>query len=154
MMKYPCDHGDGRENGFTMLETIIAIVLLGILGAMTLQFMASALTDATLPITYVQAETGRISIMEKVISDYVIEVNKTTYATALTTMWTKADNGDYDDGDTAVTMSWIGFDGSGTEVGAGAGSDYLKVVVTTGGVTIVSVLGKSRTTATDPKVAF
>ena len=142
----------GSDHGFTLLEIITAIVLFGILAAMTVQFMASALEDATLPISRVQAEAGRVAIMEKITSDYVIEVNKTTPSDALTTMKSKADNGEYNAGGTTVTMTWIDFDGSGQEISGG--TDYLKVSVKTGNAEILGVLSKSRSNATDPKVRF
>ncbi|MFH1980880.1 MAG: type II secretion system protein [Pseudomonadota bacterium] len=141
-----------RDSGFTLPEIIAAIVLIGILGAMAAQFMASALEDSTLPIDRVQAAAGRVSIMEKIISDYVIAVNSGTPSTALTTIETNVLNGNYNSGATTVATSYIDFNGAGQETTGG--SNYLKVTVTTGNASIVTIFSKSRTLATDPKVNF
>jgi prepilin-type N-terminal cleavage/methylation domain-containing protein len=141
-----------RDRGFTLPEIIVAITVVGILGAMTVQFMASALEDSTLPIQIVQDDARRISVMENIISDYVAEINKSAPANALTTMKAKADNGDYNAAGTTVTMSWIDFDGSGQEISGG--SDYLKVAVNTNNAGMIAILSKTRTDAADPKASF
>lgn len=143
-----------KNSGFTLPEIITAIVLIGILGALAVQFMASALEDSSLPIDRVQGDADRVSIMEKIISDYVIEVNKDNPGDTLTTIKTKVENGDYDSGDTTVTWAWIKFD-SGQEIDMSpVETDYLKISVKTGNAGYEAFLSKSRTDATDPKVAF
>lgn len=148
-----------KDGGFTLPEIITAIVLIGILGAVAVQFMASALEDSTLPIDRVQADANRVSIMEKIISDYVSEVNKSTPADALATINTKVVNGYYNSGNATVLAAWIEFVSPGpgleieSEVTPGP-SDYLRVSVKTGNAGYVAFLSKSRADATDPKVAF
>jgi prepilin-type N-terminal cleavage/methylation domain-containing protein len=150
-------NGDCRDtsesSGFTLVEIIVTIVLIGILGAMSAQFLASALEGSTQPIDRVQAEAGRVSIMEKIISDYVIAVNTSSPPTgALSAVKDAVDNGDYNSGATTVTTAYIDFDSGGQEVAGG--SDYLKVSVTTGAAGIVAILSKSRAIASDPMVNF
>lgn len=153
-------------SGFTLVEIIVTIVLIGILGAMSAQFLASALEGSTQPIDRVQAEAGRVSIMEKIISDYVIAVNGNSPAAALTTMATNVANGDYNTGGTSVTTAWIAFVDSGNDdVDTGKDiyietvitpgpTDNLKVSVATGNAFIVTILSATRTSSGDPKVDF
>lgn len=158
-MSKNCFHDISKDGGFTLPEIITAIVLIGIMGALAVQFMASALEDSSLPIDRVQGDADRVSTMEKIISDYVIEVNKDAPENALTTIKTKVENGDYNSGDTTVACDWIEFVSSGPDLEiennvTPGPSDCLKVSVKSGNAGYEAFLSKSRTDATDPKVAF
>jgi prepilin-type N-terminal cleavage/methylation domain-containing protein len=155
MMMRVDHHGRAPQAGFTLLEIIVTIMLMGVLGTLAVQFMATALEDSARPIDHVQAESGRVSIMEKIISDYVFAVNGGSPTTALTTVKTNVDGGIYNAGTTTVTAAWIAFDSAGQETAVSPGpGDNLKVSVTTDAAALVAILSNSRTDTTDPKVAF
>ena len=140
------------EGGFTLVEVIVAIIIAAVLGTLMVQFMGSTLTRANVPVQNVQEEMDRVSVMEKIMSDYVVQMN-TDPAGALTTMKAAADGGGYDTAASTVTMTYIAFDGTGGETGPTL-NDTLKVTVATDNATLVTILTNSRTAATDPKIVY
>ncbi len=143
-----------NNSGFTLPEIIIAITVIGILGAMSVQFMASALQGSTKPIDIVKNDALRVSIMERIISDYVLEINRDSYPTALSTMESAINGGDYNEEGTSASAVWIEFDGSGLETVAGSPTDYLKAIVSTDSVELSAILAVTRNSTEDTKVTF
>lgn len=112
------------SKGFTLVEIIVTLVAAGILGAIFIHFMGTALDASWNAVEIVRDEAGSEGVIEEIISDYVEEINSNP-GTALGTLVTNNTNGNYGPN---VTMAYIDFDAAGDEIPSG-GSDNLKVVI-------------------------
>ena len=139
------------SHGFTLVEVIATIVAAGILGAIFIQLMGTALNSSWNAVEIVRDEANTEKVMEQIIGDYVENINSDP-TNALNTMVTSY-NGQTIDG-VHITTQYIVFDGSGNEVPAGS-SDNLKVELKASGVaapaitgrySLTSILTNSRTT--------
>jgi prepilin-type N-terminal cleavage/methylation domain-containing protein len=146
------------SHGFTLVEVIATIVVAGILGAIFIQLMGTALNSGWNAVEIVRDEANAERVMEQIIADYVAHINNDP-AAALNTMVTSY-NGQTIDG-VHITTQYIVFDGSGNEVPAGL-SDNLKVELKASGVaapaitgrySLTTILTNSRTT-NDPIVLY
>ena len=79
-----------QEQGFTLIEIIVTILLGSILAALMFQFMGTALTGSSGPVNIVRDGADVEAIMEEIIADYVKRIN-TNPATALALMKADAD---------------------------------------------------------------
>jgi hypothetical protein len=90
--------------------------------------------------------------MERILSDYVQEMNGASYTTALATIYGR----DYTanpynmPADVTLTRTYITYDGAGGEVVAGGASTNLKVTVKASGSALTSILTAERVTNGDP----
>ncbi len=143
--------------GFTLVEIIVTLVAAGILGAIFIHFMGTALDASWNAVEIVRDEAGTEGVMEQIVVDFVEAMNSDP-DTALGTLVTNNTNGNYGPN---VTMAYIDFDVAGNEVAAGL-SDNLKVVIRivgpaspaiSGRHLMTTVLTKSRTTD-DPIVLY
>jgi prepilin-type N-terminal cleavage/methylation domain-containing protein len=146
------------SKGFTLVEVIVTLVAAGILGAIFIQLMGTALSAGWNAVEIVRDETNAEKVMEQIIADYVAHINSDP-AAALDNMVTNY-NGQTIDG-IRITTQYIVFDGSGNEVAAGL-SDNLKVELKASGVAAPAITGRypltiiltnSRTT-NDPIVLY
>ena len=147
------------SKGFTLVEIIVTLVAAGILGAIFIQFMGTALDASWNAVEIVRDEAGGEGVMEQIIADYVADINSdANNALALTNIVNNY-NGQTIRG-INITTQYIVFDGAGNE-GAG-GSDNLKVVLQssgpgspaiTGRYSMTTILTNSRTT-NDPIVIY
>ncbi len=71
------------ENGFTLIEVIATVVVMGILAAFFINFMGTALTDSWRSVELVADEARAEGLMERIIADYVEKINDNNPATAL-----------------------------------------------------------------------
>jgi len=115
------------SKGFTLVEIIVTIVAAGILGAIFVQLMGTALNSSWNAVEIVRDESNGERLMERIIADYVAYINNDLGDpdSALINIFT-----DYN-GKTiygiAITTQYIYFDNNGDEqIG---GSDNLKVVL-------------------------
>jgi prepilin-type N-terminal cleavage/methylation domain-containing protein len=147
------------SKGFTLVEVIVTLVAAGILGAIFIQLMGTALNAGWNAVEIVRDEANAEKVMEQMIADYVAHINNDP-AAALNDMVTNY-NGQTIDG-IRITTQYIVFDGSGNEVAAGL-SDNLKVELKasavaapaiTGRYYLTTILANSRTTANDPIVIY
>jgi prepilin-type N-terminal cleavage/methylation domain-containing protein len=116
-----------NSKGFTLVEIIVTILAAGILGAMFVNFMGTALTSSWNAVEIARDEAGTEALMEQIIADYVTDINSDP-ATALSNLVTTY-NGQTING-IDITTQYIDFDGSGNENILSAGtSDNLKVVL-------------------------
>ncbi len=134
------------HKGFTLIEIIATIMMAGILSAIFIQFMGTALMRSGDAVNIVRDEASIEGLMEEIISDYLKEINNNSPENALSTI--KAKNYGSD-----VTMEYIQFDGSGNEQPSGS-SNYLKVTIEATGHKLTAVLTKSRDQADDPIVRY
>jgi prepilin-type N-terminal cleavage/methylation domain-containing protein len=126
------------SHGFTLVEVIATIVAAGILGAIFIQLMGTALNSSWNAVEIVRDEANTEKVMEQIIGDYVENINSDP-ANALNTMVTSY-SGQTIDG-VHITTQYIVFDGSGNEVPAGL-SDNLKVELKASGVAAPAITGR------------
>ena len=147
------------SKGFTLVEVIATIIAAGILGAIFIQLMGTALNSGWNAVEIVRDEANAEKVMEQIIADYVADINSDP-ATALNNM-VASYNGQTIDG-VRITTQYIDFDGSGNEVAAGL-SDNLKVELKASGVAAPAITGRfpltmiltnSRKDANDPPVLY
>ena len=134
------------HKGFTLIEIIATIMMAGILSAIFIQFMGTALMRSGDSVNIVRDEASIEGLMEEIISDYLKEINNNSPENALSTI--KAINYGSD-----VTMEYIQFDGSGNEQPSGS-SNFLKVTIQARGHKLTTVLTKSRDKTDDPIVKY
>ena len=59
-----------NPNGFTLIEVIIAIVLVAILGTVLVSYMSGGISKSGLPVVWVKQEFDIYKTMEKITADY------------------------------------------------------------------------------------
>ena len=143
------------DKGFTLVEVIVTIIAAGILGAIFINFMGTAMSKSTRSIEYVQGEALAEATLERIVADYVFEINRDP-ENALGTMKSQAEYPTLRYGNN-VTMQYITYLVSGTtgneNVLTSGTSDTLKVTVAATGNNLTTLLTKSRITGS-PAVAF
>ena len=138
-----------RQKGFTLIEIIITLVASGILGAIFINLMGTALNDSWRSVERVRDEAAAVGVMEEIIADYVKEVN-TDPAGALAQIVTNNGVGFYGSG---VSMQYMEFNSGGDLVGPVAPGDILLVTVQTSGKDLINILTNSRD-ATHPPIRY
>ncbi|MFO7687587.1 MAG: type II secretion system protein [Desulfobacterales bacterium] len=148
-----------RTKGFTLIEVIVTIIAAGIMGAFFMNYMGTAMSQSTRAVDLVKAEAEAEAKLEKIIADYVYEINRTP-DTVLNTIVTRNQSQSYG---SRVTMQYIEFDISGTtateNILSSGTSDTLKVTVeldvpfASAGKSLTTLLTKSRLT-NSPTVQF
>jgi prepilin-type N-terminal cleavage/methylation domain-containing protein len=144
------------ENGFTLIEVIATIIVMGILAAFFIHFMGTALNDSWKAVEVVEGEAKAEGLMEKIIADYVERIN-TDPDNALATILSRESFHYESDPDYGlpISMQYIIFDTNGDEQPDTAGENRnLKVTVEPPGFNLTTVLTKSRTASNDPPVIW
>jgi prepilin-type N-terminal cleavage/methylation domain-containing protein len=141
------------ETGFTLVEVIVTILIAAIMGAFFIQFMGTAMSKSTRSIETVWEEATAERLMERIVADYVAEINKSDPESALGRMVTKNQNKDY--GIDTVTMAYISFTSGGAEQSETL-SKTLKVTVKAPGSDLITLLTESRQAGppASPPVAY
>ena len=117
------------SKGFTLVEIIVTLVAAGILGAIFIQFMGTALDASWNSVEIVRDEAGAERMMERIISEYVADINEDPPDNPLGNVVTNY-NGQTIDGITITTRYIIFDDVSGNEIEVDPGpTDNLKVVL-------------------------
>jgi prepilin-type N-terminal cleavage/methylation domain-containing protein len=115
------------SKGFTLVEIIVTLVAAGILGAIFIQFMGTALDASWNSVEIVRDESNGEGLMERIIADYVAYINNDSDDPDSALINIVNDyNGKTIEGIT-ITTEYIYFDSSGNELIGG--SDNLKVVL-------------------------
>ncbi len=139
-----------RQNGFTLVEIIITLVAAGILGAIFINLMGTALRDSWNSVEMVSNEAEGVRRMEEIIADYVVEINSNP-AGALAKLKSDADGGLYGPN---VSMQYVRFDTNGNLVGpVGPGDTLLVTIQTDPGKDLKNILTESRS-ATDTLLRY
>ncbi len=148
----PTNSKNACENGFTLVEIIATIIIMGILSAFFIHFMGTAVSYSWKTIEFVAGEAEAEGQLEQIIADYVREMNSAPDS-ALAILVANNSGGTYG---TNVVMEYIGFDENGNEIPAPSGiSELLKVTYQAPGNNIFVILPKSRwDQANDPKVDY
>ena len=143
------------ENGFTLIEVIATIIVMGILAAFFIHFMGTALNDSWRSVELVADEARAEGLMERIIADYVEQINTDpTNALATIAGLESSYESDVDYG-MPVTMAYIVFDSSGDEqADTGGENRNLKITVESPGYYLTTVLTESRTGSNDPPIVW
>lgn len=142
------------QAGFTLIEVIVAIVLGSIIGVIFLTYMGTQLTRSSDPVNIIRHEGVAERWMERILSDYVEEMNGANYTAALSTIFAR----DYTAGiynmpaSVTLTRIYVTYDAGGNEVAVTGGgtSSNLKVTVQAGGYGLTCILTAERVTSGDP----
>jgi prepilin-type N-terminal cleavage/methylation domain-containing protein len=141
------------ENGFTLIEVIATVLVIGILAAFFIHFMGTALNDSWRSVEQVAGEARAEGLMEKIIADYVEQINDDPDNALSTILSRESDYESYPDYGLPVTMQYIVFNASGDEQADTVGENRnLKVTVEPPGYNLTTVLTKSRTDSNQPPV--
>lgn len=138
------------SDGFTLVEIIVTIVMMGIMAAFFTQFMGTALDNSWKSVELVAGEAQAEANMEEIIAYYTSKINSDP-DTALAAV--KATNFGSN-----VNIDWIFFDisdGAGNVVIPGSGTtNTLKVTVEAPGNNLTTLLTRSRTASAEPVVNY
>jgi prepilin-type N-terminal cleavage/methylation domain-containing protein len=136
-----------RQNGFTLVEIIITMVVAGILGTIFINLMGTALTDSWNSVEMVRNEANVVRKMEQIIAIYVEEINRNP-AAGLSNVHDNINNGNYNEPPIAphtitVTSLYIIFV-DGAEQPDPLDGDTIKVTVQAGDNRLSTILTNSR----------
>ena len=137
------------SGGFSLIEIIATIIIMGILSAFFIHFMGTALDDSWKSVELVAGEAEAEGKLEEIIAYFTSKINDDTQLdTALSSVVSEF-SGD-------ATMNYITFNGSGDVVADNGSGGYrvLKVTVEAPGNNLTTILTKSRTETDDPKVGY
>ncbi len=117
------------SKGFTLVEIIVTLVAAGILGVIFIQFMGTALDASWNAVEIVRDEAGAERMMERIISEYVADINEDPPDNPLGNIVTNY-NGKTIYGITITTRYIVFDDVSGNEIEVDPGpTNSLKVVL-------------------------
>ena len=140
--------------GFTLIEVIVTIVVGSIVGVVFFVYMGEQLTHSSDPIDITRNEGVAEMWMERILSDYVQEMNASTYTTTLATIYARNYNAGIYNMPASVTLTrtYINYDAGGNEVvvTGGGTSNNLKVTVKARGYGLTTILTAERVTSGDP----
>ena len=71
-----------NQNGFSLLEVIVTLVLVAIVGAMVVSFMGTQVTQSGRSVTWMKEEFELSQVMERMLADYREELNDETLVLA------------------------------------------------------------------------
>ncbi len=134
--------------GFTLVEIIVTIVIMGILSAFFIHFMGTALDDSWKSVELVAGEAAAEAKLEEIIAYFTSKINDDSQLDNALSMVASQFSGD-------ATMEYIVFSGSGAEEEDLSGTPRnLKVTIEAPGNNLTTILTQSRTQASDPKVGY
>ena len=154
----PLQMGRGIERctgGFSLIEVIATILVTAILGVIFINFMGTAMSRSARAVLNVEAEANAQALMEQIVAEYAVEINKDNPSGALATI--VANN--YG---STVTKQYITFASNGDQVISGAPTDTLKITIlwdtpdapNSAGTALTTLLTNSRRSSGVPPVAF
>ncbi|MGE4504417.1 MAG: type II secretion system protein [Desulfovibrionaceae bacterium] len=145
-----------RSPGFTLLETIVILILVGVVGSFLASFLGVKLTHAP-DVAVIAGQEARVEqIMEHILADYVVQINGANPDGALAAVAAAAKEAEYEaldpTGNTEVEFEYVTFSAGGTEQAGSSSDPTLKVTVYTaiGGSEqhrMTTLLTRSRTNA-------
>ena len=152
----PAKSEHNSETGFTLIEVIATVLVIGILAAFFIHFMGTALSDSWRSVEQVADEAKAEGLMERIIADYVERINDNNPDTALSRIVNRESSYENDpEYGLPVSMQYIVFDTNGNEQADTAGENRnLKVTVEPPGFNLTTILSQSRTNSSDPPVIW
>lgn len=134
--------------GFTLVEIIVTIVIMGILSAFFIHFMGTALDDSWKSVELVAGEAAAEAKLEEIIAYFTSKINDDSQLDDALSIVASQFSGD-------AVMEYIVFNESGAEEADVAGENRnLKVTIEAPGNNLTTILTQSRTQASDPKVGY
>ncbi|MGD8666819.1 MAG: prepilin-type N-terminal cleavage/methylation domain-containing protein [Desulfobacterales bacterium] len=127
-----------RSKGFTLVEIIVSILAVGILGAIFINLMGTALTSSWNAVEITRDEANAEKLLEQIVGEYVVLINGNNPANALNTIATTYGGATIDG--VSITTEYITFDSSGNE--QTGGTDYLKIVLQATGPGAPAISGR------------
>ncbi|MGD9123250.1 MAG: prepilin-type N-terminal cleavage/methylation domain-containing protein [Desulfobacterales bacterium] len=127
-----------RSKGFTLIEIIVSILAAGILGAIFINLMGTALTSSWNAVEITRDEANAEKLLEQIVGEYVVLINGNNPANALNTIATTYGGATIDG--VSITTEYITFDSSGNE--QTGGTDYLKIVLQATGPGAPAISGR------------
>lgn len=132
-----------KNQGFTLLEVVITLIVGSILGAILVQFMGTSMKNSFEPVIMVQNGYGGHEIMEKLNSVYKMRLMTST-GDPLDDFRTDVINGRLPliapvIGHYTETTNYIVFDNNGDEVSDNTQLRILKVTITHGGQSLTAL---------------
>ena len=135
-----------KDKGFTLVEIIATIIVMGILAAFFVQFMGTAQTKSWKSVELVAAEAEAEGKLEEIIAYFTSKINNDP-DNALNSVKTS-------DFGSNVTMDYIEFQNGSEHILYSGASTNLKVTINSAGNHLTTVLTKSRTSNADPNVTY
>jgi prepilin-type N-terminal cleavage/methylation domain-containing protein len=134
--------------GFTLVEIIVTIVIMGILSAFFIHFMGTALDDSWKSVELVAGEAAAEAKLEEIIAYYTSKINNDSQRDNALSIVASQFSGE-------ATMEYIVFTDSGAEEEDLSGNPRnLKVTIEAPGNNLTAILTQSRTQPSDPKVGY
>ena len=130
------------SKGFTLVEVIVTIIAAGILGAIFVNFMGTALSSGWNAVETTRDEANAEALLEQIVAEYVAAINSnpdTALVNIAATYGGQTING------VSITTEYIYFNSSGDETSGG--SDYLQIVLQPTGLSAPAIAGRHRLTA-------
>ena len=144
--------GKGCSNkGFTLIEVIVTIIAAGIMGAIFINFMGTAMSRSTRSIELVRGEARVEAVAESIIADFVYEINRNPSGT-----FTALQAKNYGSDVTVRLDDYISFNSSGGVISPVNNNTLrVKVTVIDTGNSLTFLLTKNRPSLIgSPPVAF
>ena len=135
-----------KAKGFTLVEIIATIIVMGILAAFFVQFMGTAQNKSWKSVELVAAEAEAEGKLEEIIAYFTSKINNDP-DNALHAVKTSNFGSN-------VTMDYIEFQNGSENTLESGTSTNLKVTINSEGNSLTTVLTKSRTSSTDPSVSY
>ncbi|MCP3876707.1 MAG: type II secretion system protein [Desulfobacteraceae bacterium] len=130
-------HPHNFDKGFTLVEVIVALIMISLFGIMFVSFFQTQIVGSTTPVTMMEQGFALEGIIEKINADYTDLVN--TDPTPLLTLQARINAFNY--GVYTPTTRFITFDGGGNEESAACTVDCatLKVSIAVGDQTVTTL---------------
>ena len=136
-----------RSSGFTLVEIIVTLVIMGIMVLFFVNFMGTAQTKSWKSVELVAGEAAAEAKIEEIIAYFTSKINSDPDNALSLVMGS--------DFGSEVIKDYITFDSSGNEIVLTSGtSRNLKITVNAPGNNLSTVLTQSRTGAGDPIVNY
>jgi prepilin-type N-terminal cleavage/methylation domain-containing protein len=132
--------------GFSLVEVIATIIVMGILAAFFVHFMGTAQTESWKSVELVAGEAEAEGKLEEIIAYFTSKINIDP-DNALEAVKTN-------DFGSNVVMQYVKFVGGNETVLSSGTSTNLKVTVTSPGNDLTTILTKSRTKSANPVVKY
>jgi prepilin-type N-terminal cleavage/methylation domain-containing protein len=142
--------------GFTLIEVVITILIGAIVGSLVISQLGTSLFHSADSVFAVRNEAQAEAWLERIIADYVKELNGANFATTLATIQAR----DYTaapynmPATVTLTRSYVTYDAGGAEVAAAGTSTNLKVTVRVGRARLTSLLTAERSSSSDPYATY
>jgi prepilin-type N-terminal cleavage/methylation domain-containing protein len=127
-----------KNKGFTLIELIVSLVLIGFVGTMLVTFMSNAVVKSVTPLQRVGHANTIGQVFENITSDYkrLSEIDRgSNTSVALSTLKDNIDNGNdvnntpYYGPYAVVNNDYISFDGGGNQIQDNGDQRILKVTL-------------------------